>query len=165
MSQTCLVSLNYNLFTMYCWSDRRRLLSLVLTLTLLLWVGVGSDASAFFGHASGCHVGAMHLQHAGGSSTRSGSHHCCPEPENSATSLRESFDTASLACQQSCCKIRQQPVHALASVGSDKRQAPLSAGPSAKKICDAPTTTFGLASAPTPPFHKPVFDLKADLRV
>ncbi len=67
MSQTCLVSLNYNLFRMFSWSDRRRLMSLVLSLTLLLWVGVGSDASAFSGHASGCHAGTMHLQHASGS--------------------------------------------------------------------------------------------------
>jgi hypothetical protein len=32
-------------------------------------------------------------------------------------------------------------------------------------MCDVPTTTFEVASAPTPPFHKAVFNLKADLRV
>jgi hypothetical protein len=140
-------------------------MSLVLSLTLLLWVGVGSDASAFSGHASGCHAGTMHLQHASGSGTISGFRHCCPQPENAATSLQESFNTARLACQQSCCKVRQQPVHAVAYVGSDKRQAPQSAGPSTKNIYDAPTTTFELASAPTHPFHQAVFDLKAELRV
>jgi hypothetical protein len=150
---------------MYSWSDQRRLMSLVLGLTLLLWVGVGSDASAFSGHTSGCHSGAMHLQHASGFSTISGSHHCCPQPEHPATLLQESLNPVSLECHQSCCKVRQQPVHAVAYVGSDKRQAAHSAGLSAKNVCDVPTTTFEVASAPTASFRKAVFDLKSDLRI
>jgi hypothetical protein len=150
---------------MHCWSQIRRKMSLVLTLTLLLWVGAGPEASAISVHPPGCIAGTTHSQHGSAAGITGSSHHCCPPPADSASSLQESFHTASVACQQSCCKLGRQPAHAVACLTSDNRHTPDSTGPSAKKICGAPSTTFEVTSAPVPPFHKAVFDLKADLRI
>src|ERR1700685_673578 len=143
----------------------RRMMSMVLTLALLLWVGAGSEASAIPVHPSGCHAGMMHAEHARTSGANASAHHCCPQPASSVILVESSFHVASVACQQSCCKLQRQPAHAVACLARDNRQTPDSTGPSAKKICGAATANLEVASASIPPFHKAVFDLKADLRI
>jgi hypothetical protein len=150
---------------MYSCTQIRRMMSLVLTLALLLWVGAGSEASAIPVHPSGCHAGMMHIEHARISAANASAHHCCPQPASSVVSVESSFHVASVACQQSCCKLQRQPAHAVACLARDNRQTPDSTGPSANKICSVPTSNFEVAIAPIPALHKAVFDLKADLRI
>jgi hypothetical protein len=150
---------------MHSWSELRRLVSLVLTLTLLLWVGAGTAANAYSGHGSVCPAGAMHSEHVNATGAEAVSHHCCPQHPSSALSLEESLNSTSPACQRSCCKVRRQPLYDVACLGSDNRQAPYSAVLPANNLYGAPTTTFEVAIAPAPSFQKAVFDLKSDLRI
>jgi hypothetical protein len=150
---------------MHSQSELRKLMSLTLTLSLLLWVGAGTAPSAYAGHGSVCPAGTMHSQHINTTGVRPISHHCCPQHQSSALSLEESMNSTSPACQQSCCKLHRQPLHDVACLGSDNRQTPHSAVLPVNHVYGAPTTTFEVASSPSPPFHKAVFDLKSDLRI
>ncbi len=149
---------------MYSRMQVRRMMSLVLTLALVLWVRAGSEASAIPVHPSGCHAGMMQ-EHARISEMNASAHHCCPRPASSVDSVEKSLPVASVTCQQSCCNLQRPPAHAVACLGSDNRQTTENIGPSVKSMCGAPSTTFELADAAISPFHKAVFDLKTDLRI
>jgi hypothetical protein len=146
---------------MHLQSEIRRLISLVLTLSFLLWVMGRPAASAFSQYASSCHGGTMHLQPASTSGAQTSAHHCCPQHASPSVVLEEQTNAA---CQQSCCKLRQQPLQGAAYLASDDRQTSYSGLP-ANNTYGTPTATFDVAVVTSAPIHKAVFELKADLRI
>jgi hypothetical protein len=158
-------ALDKNEFVMHLRSKIRRPTSVVLTLFLLLWAGAGTSASAASERSHACHSGTMHLQRS--SALRAGelSQRCCPQHGASPSFSEETTHTASLNCQQDCCKLDGQPSRIPAYLASGNQKLPYSAAPSANRIFGERRAACAVASATIPLFTKTVFDLKADLRI
>ena len=130
---------------------RRRILSLVLALSVGLWAQCGLAMIFAASHASKCHATMSHAHHAVAAMP------CCPLHAASAV-----FDLPP------CCDLSSQPARPLASVvvPGKPRSGQFSANGAAGALFVPPQQSSAfLAVADSPPFVKPVLDLKTDLRI
>ena len=129
----------------------RRLLSPTLALSLGLWVQCALAMPLAASQALQCHAAMAHAHHAMAAIP------CCPSSRASAVALL--FDPP-------CCDLSSQPARPPASVAvADKfRSGQLSANNGGGTAYVFPRLASALGIAASPPFLKPVFELKTDLR-
>jgi len=129
------------------------MLSLALALSVGLWAQCGLAMLSAAGHTPKCHAGLMHGHHAVAAMP------CCPS--HSVSPIAYLFDPP-------CCDMSGQPARSLASavVPGKFRSGQFSANGNAAAM-SVPPRHFSafLSAAESPPFVKPVFDLKTDLRI
>ncbi len=130
----------------------RRLLSLTLALSVVLWAEGAVAVLPAAVHAAQC-ARMPHMQHAANSMP------CCP-PRPASCSTK--------SAPPSCCDLSNQPVPPLAFIVTPGKSRPdqISGSSTADVMPVAQQRSFALLSAAVfPPFIKPVFDLKTDLRI
>jgi hypothetical protein len=130
----------------------RRILPLILALIVVLWAE-GVVAMLPTGDYPAQCARAPHMQHAANSMP------CCPpRPESCSTK----------STPPSCCDLSNQPVPPLAFIVTPGKSRPdqISGSSTAYVMPLAHQKSFALlSSVSSPPFVKPVFDLKTDLRI
>jgi len=132
----------------------RRLLSLTVALSVGLWAQCGLAMLSVASQARQCHAAMSHAHHLAAAMP------CCPPHAASAA--------VHLIDPPPCCDLSSQPARPLASaVESGKfRSGQFSANGSAGAMFIPPQQSSAfLRVADSPPFVKPVFDLKTDLRI
>jgi len=131
----------------------RRTLSLTLALSVALWAANAAGVLSA-GDATQCHARMQHVQH------QAEPMPCCP---SHAASLPVSFFTP-----PPCCDLSNQPAPPLAFVVMPgKFQAGLSSaiGAAGAMVNPPERSATIFPAAASPPFVKPVFDRKTDLRI
>jgi hypothetical protein len=128
----------------------RRILPLVLALSVGLWAQCGLAMLSAATHTPQCHAAMSHAHHAVAAMA------CCPSHSASAV-----FDPPP------CCDLSSQPARPLASaaVPGKLRSGQFSARGTAGAAFVLQHFSAFLTVADSPPFVKPVFDLKTDLRI
>lgn len=142
----------------------RRILSLILALSVGLWAQCGLAMLSAASHAPQCHAAMSHVHHA--AAAMSQVHHaaaampCCPS--HAASALAHLFDPPP------CCDLSGQPARPLASavMPGKVRVGHFDASGVAGTMFVPPERSAALSVIDaSPPFVKPVFDLKTDLRI
>jgi hypothetical protein len=129
----------------------RRTWSLVLALSVGLWAQCGLAMLSAATRAPECHAAMSHAHHLAAAMP------CCPSHSASAN-----FDPPP------CCDLSSQPAQPLASalIPGKSRSGQFSAHGDADSMFVPPQASSAvLTDADSPPFVKPVFDLKTDLRI
>ena len=132
----------------------RRIWSLVLTLSVGLWAQCGLALLSAASHAPQCHAAMSHAHHVAAAMP------CCPS--HAASAAVHLFDPPP------CCDFSSQPARPVASavVPGKLRSGQFSAtGPAGAMFVPPQQSSAFLRVADSPPFIKPVFDLKTDLRI
>ncbi len=135
-------------------SRSRTILSFVLALSMVLWADGAVAVISATSHAAQCHARVPHMQHAANSMP------CCP---SHAASLPASF-----IAPPPCCDLSNQPARPLAFVvtAGKSRSSQLSAsGTAGAMFASSQRASEAFPVTDSPPFVKPVFDLKTDLRI
>jgi len=126
---------------------------LLVALSAALWAESGLALLPAVSQASQCHVRVLHTQ-------QTHSMPCCPRHTVSAPSFF--FEPPP------CCDLSNQPARPVAFVvtSGGRYSTPLPASDIASVIFVPPQGSSALSlMAASPPFVKPVFDLKSDLRI
>jgi hypothetical protein len=132
----------------------RRVLSLILVLSVGLWAEGGLAMLSAASHAPQCHAARSHAHHAAVAMP------CCPS--HAALALVHFINPPP------CCDLSNQPARPLAFVvvPGKFRSGQLSASGAAAAMFVLPQAGSALSLiGASPPFVKPVFDLKTDLRI
>jgi hypothetical protein len=132
----------------------RRILSLVLALSVGLWAQCGLGMPSAAAHGPQCHAAMSHSHNVAAAMP------CCPLHATSAA--------VHLFDPPRCCDLSSQPARPLAStvVPGKFRSGQLSAkGATGGMLSPRQEDSAFLRAADSPPFVKPVFDLKTDLRI
>jgi hypothetical protein len=131
----------------------RRTLSLTLALSIALWTA-NATGMLSAGGAAQCHARMPHVQ------PQAASMPCCP---SNATSLPVNFFTP-----PPCCDLTNQPSRPLAfmvSSGKSRLGHLDVAAPDCAIFVSPQKSSAVFQIGDSPPFVKPVFDLKTDLRI
>ena len=130
----------------------RRMLSLILALSVGLWAQCGLAMLSAASHAPKCHAAMSHEHHMVAAMP------CCPSHAVSAVPVDP----------PPCCDLTRQPARPVASavVPGKFRSGQFSANGAAGAMLVPPQRSSALSLiGDSPPFVKPVFDLKTDLRI
>jgi hypothetical protein len=131
----------------------RRAFSLALALSVGLWAQCGLMMLSAANLAAQCHSAMPHSHHAMAAMP------CCPS--HAASALAPLFDLP-------CCDMSAQPARPLASAAVPGKfsSGPFGSNGSADTmLIPLQQSSASLPVANSPPFVKPVFDLKTDLRI
>jgi len=126
----------------------------MLALSVVLWAEGAVAMLSAAGHAAQCRARMPHVQH------RASSMPCCP---SHSASVRPNLFQA-----PPCCDLSNQPARPLAFIGMSGKVyageliASMVAG---AMLAPAGRRSAFRSQAQSPPFVKPVFDLKTDLRI
>jgi hypothetical protein len=132
----------------------RRILALTLALSVALWAASATGMLSAASHRSQCHARMPHMQHVAAPMQ------CCP---SHAASLPVNYFTP-----PPCCDLSNQPARPLAFVvmPGKFRAGPMSGAVTASAMFVSPLRRSArLKDGSSPPFVKPVFHLKTDLRI
>jgi len=126
----------------------------MLVLSMVLWAEGTITTLSAADHAAQCYAGMRQMQHAANSMP------CCP---SHAASLPANF-----FAPPPCCDLSNQPARPLAFIvtSGKSRSSQLSvSGPASAVLVSPQRTSAVFPVTDSPPFVKPVFDLKTDLRI
>jgi len=132
----------------------RRALSLMLALSAALWAETGLGMLPAIGHGAQCHAQMAQMHHSAASMP------CCP---SHAASVPANF-----FAPPPCCDMSKQPARPVAYLAtSGKSRSNQFCASSGGSLVSAPLQRKSafLPISVSPPFVKPVFDLKTDLRI
>jgi hypothetical protein len=132
----------------------RRALSLMLALSVTLWAETGLGMLPAAGHGSQCHTQMAHMHQ------QASLMPCCPSHSVSVP--------ANFFAPPPCCDMSKQPARPVAYLAtSGKSQSNKLRASSGGSLVSAPLQRESafLLTAASPPFVKPVLDLKTDLRI
>jgi hypothetical protein len=132
---------------------RPKVLSVLLALSVGLWAQCGLAMLSAASHAPQCHAAMAHAHHAMAAMP------CCPS--HGVSPVAPLFDPP-------CCDMSSQPTRSLASAVAPGKShsGQVNASRAADVIFVPPQLSSAfLRVADSPPFVKPVFDLKSDLRI
>jgi hypothetical protein len=131
----------------------RRILSLILALSVGLWAQCGLAMLSAASHAPQCHAAMSHAHHMMAAMP------CCPS--HAASPIAHLFDPP-------CCDMSGQPARSSASAVTPGkfRSGQFDAIRATGAMLATPQrSSLFLRISDSPPFIKPVFDLKTDLRI
>jgi hypothetical protein len=146
----------------------RVLLSLMLVLAVAAWAEPGLAMQPASGHPAQCHARMMHRhQHALPAAMHVATS-CCHQRVNSMPCCPAHPAPPPSRCGDSsdCCAMSSQPARPLAFLVSGNLLSQLNVnGPAGAEFSPPQQTSAVSVIAESPPFVKPVLDLKTDLRI
>lgn len=146
----------------------RVLLSLMLVLAIAAWAEPGLATLPASGHPAQCHARMMHRHQPATPAAMHVATPCCHQRVNSTPCCPAHPSSPPSHCgdRSDCCAISTQPARPLAFLVSGNLLSQLNVnGPAGEEFLPAPRISAAFAIAESPPFVKPVLDLKADLRL